>query len=145
MGTDPLTTFNTLTIFLHMDSKTFFIRLSVVTAATSALLVLLHIGLSEAQMHWKFAVASVLLFAVVCIGLFFAGASAIRSSNKYAFNNLVSVSVFGKMVLAMIFLFAYQRVLKPQNEWFVAIFLVSYVTYTIFEVWFMTRIAKMKG
>lgn len=127
-----------------MDSKAFFIRLSVITAITSALLALLHVGLPEAQMHWKFAVASVLMFTAVCIGLFFAGASAIQSSNKYAFTNLVTVSVFGKMVLAMVFLFAYQRVTKPQNEWFVAIFLVSYVAYTIFEVWFMTQLTKTK-
>ena len=86
-----------------------------------------------------------MLFTVVCIGLFFAGASAILSSNKYAFTNLVTVSVFGKMVLAMVFLFAYQRVIKPQNEWFVAIFLVAYVIYTVFEVWFMTQLAKPKG
>lgn len=125
-----------------MESSTFFKWLAVVTLGTAAVLAGLHFLLPEAQTHWKFALASVVLFTLICTGLFFAGVSAARSKSKASFINLVSGSVFGKMVLAVAFLFVYQRIAKPENEWFVGIFLWCYVVYTGFEVWFMTRLAR---
>lgn len=125
-----------------MESSVFFKWHAVVTLSTAVVLAGLHFLLPEAQAHWKFAVASVVLFSLVCIGLFFAGVSAAQSKSKASFINLVSGSVFGKMVLAIAFLFVYQRIAKPDNEWFVGIFLFCYVVYTGFEIWFMTRLAR---
>lgn len=125
-----------------MESSTFFKWLAIMTIGTAGALAGLHFLLPEAQVHWKFAVASMLLFTLVCIGLFFAGVNSARSKSKAAFINLVSASVFGKMVLALGFLFVYQRTAKPDNEWFVGIFLFCYVVYTGFEIWFMTRLAR---
>jgi hypothetical protein len=48
------------------------------------------------------------------------------------------------MVLAMAVLLIYQRTALPQNEWFVGIFLWCYVVFTAFEVWFMTKLARMR-
>jgi len=125
-----------------MSNKTFFTNLAIITASTAALLAVLLALLPQAQMHTAFAGATVLLFVLICIGLFFAGRSAAGSSSKLAFNNLVSVSVFGKMLVAVAALFVYQQTTLPENSWFVGIFLLVYVVYTVFEVWFMTRLAK---
>ena len=125
-----------------MESSSFFKWLAIVTLGTTGVLAGLHLLSPGAQMHWKFAIASLALFAFVCTGLFFAGGNAARSKSKVAFINLVSISVFGKMVMAVAFLLAYQRIAKPENEWFVAIFLLCYVVYTGFEIWFMTRLAR---
>ncbi|GAB4488166.1 MAG: hypothetical protein OHK0019_04180 [Saprospiraceae bacterium] len=125
-----------------MESSTFFKWLAVVTLVTAGVLSGLHFALPEAQPHWKFAVLSLGLFVMVCVGLFFAGKNAVRGKSKAAFINLVSGSVFGKMVLAIAVLFLYQRIAKPENEWFVGIFLACYIIYTGFEVWFMTKLAR---
>lgn len=125
-----------------MDSSTFFKWLAIVTLGTAAALAGLHFLIPEAQAHWKFAIVSLALFILICVSLFFAGKNSARSKSKAAFINLVSSSVFGKMVLAIGFLFVYQRIAKPENEWFVGIFLICYVVYTAFEVWFMTKLAK---
>ena len=125
-----------------METRTFFLWLLAISAVTAALLVLLHISVSQVKVHALFAVGSVALFILICIGLFFAGRSAARGRDKYAFNSLISISVFGKMVLALGFLFGYQKIVKPENKWFVGIFLLCYVVYTVFEVWFMSRLAK---
>ena len=125
-----------------MTSKSFFTALLAVTAGVGLGLALLHFLLPPVQIHWRFAVATLLLFVLLSLGLFFAGQNAVRSSSKLAFNGLVSVSVFGKLFLALGFLFAYQKIAHPANQWFVAIFLWSYVVYTCFEVWFMTRMAR---
>jgi ABC-type Fe3+ transport system permease subunit len=99
-----------------LNNRFFFSRIAVLTLLASVPLALLVNFVQPAQQHAWF--------------------------NKYAFTNLVSVSVFGKMVLALGWLFAYQKIFHPVNEWFVGIFLYLYVVYTAFEVWFMTRIAK---
>lgn len=125
-----------------METKTFYTNLLAVTAGASALLAALHFMIPAAQVHWKFAVASVSLFVVICVGLFYMGRNTARSKNKLAFNNVISLSVFGKMVASVAALFIYQKTTHPANEWFVAIFLLTYVVYTVFEVWFMTRLAK---
>lgn len=125
-----------------MTSKSFFNGLLAVTAGAALGLALLHFLLPAVQTHWRFSIATLLLFILLCIGLFFAGQNAARSSNKLAFNSLVSVSVFGKLVISIGFLFVYQQTSLPANQWFVAIFLWCYVIYTSFEVWFMTRMAR---
>ena len=125
-----------------MNTKSFLINLAIVTAGVALLLTALHFYAPQARQHASFSMATVGLFLLVCLGLYFAGANAARAKNKHAFTNLVSVSVFGKMVLAVGFLFLYQQVAKPQNEWFVGIFLLCYIIYTGFEVWFMTKLAK---
>ena len=125
-----------------MIIKVFMIRLAALTAAIAALLAALYRWAPPAQAHGRFMILTVLLFVLVCTGLFFAGKSAARSPSKYTFNNLVSASVFGKMLLAVAFLFVYQQVAKPTNEWFVGIFLLAYIVYTGFEVWFMTKLAR---
>jgi uncharacterized membrane protein len=126
-----------------MQSKPFFLYLGYTTLAVSGLLALLHVLLPETQGYWKLSLASVLLFVAVCAGLFFAGQNAAASKNKFAFNNLISVSVFGKMALSVLFLFLYREMDHPTDNWFVGIFLFCYIVYTSFEVWFMTRLAKM--
>lgn len=125
-----------------MTPRSFFTGLLAVTAGAGLGLALLHLLLPPVREHWRFALATLSLFILLCLGLFFAGQNAVRSSSKLAFNGLVSVSVFGKLFLALGFLFAYQKLAQPTNQWFVAVFLWTYVAYTCFEVWFMTRMAK---
>lgn len=125
-----------------MSPRTFFQHLFIVAAGTATILTGLHFLAPPAQQHWKFAIGALCLFALICIGLYYAGASTARSQNKHAFTNLVSVSVFGKMIVAMAALFIYQQVAAPTNQWFVGIFLWCYVVFTVYEVWFMTKLAK---
>ncbi len=87
---------------------------------------------------------SITTFVLVSIGLYFAGRNAALSSSKVAFNGVVTSSVFGKMFLAIGLLFAYQSAALPTNQWFVGIFLFVYIVYTVFEVWFMSKLARLK-
>jgi hypothetical protein len=125
-----------------MSDNIFYIRLLLVSAGVAATLALLHVLVPATQMHLAFSATSLLLFVLLTTLLFYAGKNASKSKNKLAFNNLISVSVFGKMAVALGFLFFYQHVAQPANTWFVAIFLICYVAYTSFEVWFMTLLAK---
>lgn len=126
-----------------MQSKTFVQYLAFITLAVAGLLALLHSMLPQTRASWKVSAASVSLFVLICVGLFLSGRSAANSKNKLAFNNLITVSVFGKMVVSVLFLFLYQQMVAPKDNWYVGIFLFCYAVYTVFEVWFMTVLAKM--
>lgn len=126
-----------------MTTAVFYKYLSIVTVCTSALLGAAHFTLWPMRQHWPLSIITVLAFVLVSLGLFIAGRSAAKSTNKVAFNGLVSGSVFGKMFLAVGLLLVYQQIWKPDNQWFVGIFLLVYVVYTVFEVWFMTKLARM--
>ncbi len=128
--------------FIFMLLNTFFKWLAAVSLGTGIVLAGFYFFIPPAQEHGKFAVATLMLFTLVCTGLFLAGKSAAKSKSKVAFINLVSASVFGKMVLALGFLYLYRQIAQPHNEWFVGIFLLCYVVYTGFEIWFMTRLAR---
>jgi hypothetical protein len=125
-----------------MTSRTFFRGLAVLTAASVALLLGLARAWPALAQHQSFSLGVVLLFVLICTGLFFAGRAAGRSSDRFAFTNLVSISVFGKMALALALLFAYRGSAQPENALYVPLFLGIYVVYTAFEVWFMMRLAK---
>lgn len=128
-----------------MNNNTFFLYLGGITVAAAAVLTAILALIPQAQPHAGFAAGTVVLFAAICIGLYFAGKNAAASTSKLAFNNLVSVSVFAKMLVAVAVLFAYQQTAQPQNSWFVGLFLLVYAVYTVFEVWFMTKLARGRG
>jgi hypothetical protein len=123
-------------------NKNFYFNLVGITLSVVLLLTFLHIFFPLAQSHWKFSCMVTALFVLISIGLFHAGQLTAKSKNKLAFNSIISLSVFGKMVLSVFLLFLYREGAKPENGWFVIIFLLVYVIYTVFEVVFMTKLAK---
>ncbi|MBU6340227.1 MAG: hypothetical protein KGS48_01925 [Bacteroidetes bacterium] len=127
-----------------MTAKIFYLNLLGLTSTASATLALLHRFVPPAQDHAYMSATTVGLFVLVCIGLYVTGKNAARSRNKYAFTNLILASVLGKMVMALAYLYLYQQIAHPQNNWFVGIFLFCYVLFTTFEVWFMSKLAQME-
>lgn len=128
-----------------MTNKNFWSGLALITVAVSGLLIILTTWIMPTlSVHNGFGGVCVALFVLISVFLYWAAQNAIRSTNKFAFSNLISVSVFGKMVFALGFLFAYQKMAHPTDQGFVGIFLLNYIVYTIFEVWFMTKLARSK-
>ncbi len=111
---------------------------AIVTLVSAALMWLVP----AARMHVFFAGSVAVLFSLLCAALFAAGKRAATSANKQAFIQLIMASVFGKMIAALVPLFVYREAAKPQDAWYVGLFLLQYVAYTVFEVWFMTRLAR---
>jgi hypothetical protein len=128
-----------------MDFRAFLTTLTAISIASGLSLWASGLLIPEMQVHWKFSIATVLSFAALCTALYFIGFKTARSKNRMAFNGLISVSVMGKMIFALLFLFIYKKTAQPTNTAFVGIFLFCYVVYTVYEVWFMTRLAKLRA
>lgn len=125
-----------------MRLSTFLAYLVLVTSVAAVAVGGLMYLLPAASVHLYFAVGTAAAFLALCIALFFAGKRAARSSNKHSFTQLVIGSVFGKMLGSLAFLLIYREEAKPENAWYVGIFLILYALYMVFELWFMTRLAK---
>ncbi len=125
-----------------MSLRAFIAYLAGVSLLAAALVGALLLGLPAAQEHGAFSVGMTLFFVLFCVVLFGAGTRAAASTNKYAFIQLVMAAVFGKMLVSLGVLALYRQLAQPTNALFVGIFLLLYVLYTIFEVWFMTRLAR---
>ena len=82
-----------------MQPSSFFQKLLLISALTGLVLAALHFLAEPVREHAVFSGISMALFVLICVGLYYAGKSAAGSKNRNAFTNLVSVSVFGKMVV----------------------------------------------
>jgi hypothetical protein len=124
------------------NSTAFYKGLALTSGINIGILALLFYFVPAAKAHLNLSVFLMMVFIGVCLLLYYTGTNAARSKSKAAFPNLVSGSVFGKMILAIGILFVYKQSFQPTNQWFVGVFLLTYLFYTGFEVWFMTKLAK---
>ncbi len=127
------------------ETKSFFSQLLILSGAVVGILAMGGKMLPAIYAQIPFAIATTVLFMILCTALFFAGRKAAISTQKLAFNNLVLSSVFGKMVLAIAWLLGFRSVAQPHDDWYVLIFLFIYVVFTVFEVIFMSKLARLKS
>lgn len=126
-----------------MEPKEFYRNLSLASLVAIAALGGLHF-FSAFQKHWAVSALSLALFIGLSVALFYAGRAAAQSSNRLAFNNLITASVLGKIVASLVALFAYFKTQKPDDRLFVVPFLIVYVIFTAFETDFLLKLAKLK-
>ncbi len=127
-----------------MPRQTFFTRLFLVIFGTAAALFALH-QIPVFQKHWAVSLGAVALFSAISVGLFFFGEMTALSKNKLAFNGLITGSVLGKIMLSLVGLLIYFKTQKPPDRLFVVPFIAVYIIFTIFETWFLLRLAKTKS
>ncbi len=127
-----------------MSIKDFLIQLSAVAALAAVLIFLPGQVLTGWNTHRDFGWAMLLLFALLSAFLFFMGSITARSTNKSLFHGVVMGSVLVKLVLGLAALFIYSRKYFPINNLYIWIFLIVYIVFTVWEVKYMTRLAKLK-
>ena len=127
-----------------MERSTFFSRLLVVTVLNAALLAGLHFGLPVFQKHWPVSIAALATFVGICLALFFVGERMATSKNRLAFNHLITFSVLGKILVSLVVLFVYFKMKQPTDRLFIVPFLLTYLVFTVFETWFMMKLARLK-
>lgn len=124
-----------------MVRKNFFYSLSILTSTLLVMVLLLH-GRGEIGKFTDFSVYCIFTFVGLSILIYVLGENAIKSSNKYAFNNLVVINMIIKMVVSVLVIFIYKQLNEVTSRAFIIPFLVIYLTYTIYETYFLTRLAK---
>jgi hypothetical protein len=94
--------------------------------------------------YLDFAVISFLFFAFLAWGVYELGVRSIAGSNKMYFSYLSLGVVFVKMLAAIALIAAYQFMIQPANKFYIVIFAVHYIVFTVLEVQVLMRLAKSK-
>lgn len=119
--------------------KKYFITLGLAILLTA--LMLLWTPLSP---YRDFAMISFIFFAFLSWGVYELGIRSIASSNKMYFSYLSMGVVFVKMLAAIAIIAAYQVMMQPPNKFYVVIFGLHYIIFTILEVQVLMKLAKSK-
>ncbi len=127
-----------------MNRRRFFLQLGLVTAIVLVVLIFLHIF----QPFAAFKVISTItlaFFLLMSIAMYFIAAKAAISKDKNAFTSLIMLFTFGKMLLTVVLILAFQKLLKPESNYYLIPFFFIYIVFTVFETIFMTRLGKIKA
>ncbi|MEK7254275.1 MAG: hypothetical protein AAB316_05985 [Bacteroidota bacterium] len=92
-----------------------------------------------------FSLASVAFFTLLSAGMYFLAAKAALSKDKNAFTRLIMLFTFGKLLLTTVLIVAYHRIAKPADNNFIIPFFLIYISYTIFETIFLSRLGKIQA
>lgn len=87
---------------------------------------------------------SLLMFTILSIGLYYFLSLSVRSPNKQMFISVTIANTLIKMTCSIGLLFAYKKMSNPADGNFIFPFLVIYLVFTIFETWFMVKMADQK-
>ncbi len=125
-----------------MTPRQFFQQLSLLSAVTAVALYFVN-QLPAFQADAGFSWLSVLFFILLSIAMYYAGRRSALSENKHHFTNTIMGFTMGKMMLSILLILGYLKLAEPTTKLFILPFFGVYLIYTIFETYFMTRLARM--
>ena len=90
------------------------------------------------------SVIGTVVFFVMSLLLFFFLNISLKSTNKQLFLSITLANMLVKMVTTIAILLIYRKFSAPPDNKFVFPFLIIYISFTIFETWFMVKLAHRK-
>ncbi len=124
-----------------MSSATFLKQLGIISLLTAALLFWVNqfpVLAEHAILSWSIF----LFFVVLCFLIFSLSKKAVKSKNKHQFTNVFLIFLTIKLLFSAGIILGYAKVVEPSSKLFVAPFFGLYLIYTIFEVYFLIRLAN---
>lgn len=126
-----------------MSKAIFFRYLIGITLILLAFVWMFH-GRGEVGRFTDFSLYAIAAFFLLSYLMFYLGSKAAKSSNKYTFNNIIVGNMILKMFMCVIIVMVYKQVYEVQSRAFLFPFLIIYLSYTIFETYFLTKLAKSR-
>lgn len=124
-----------------MNPRQFWIQLGIITSFT--ILILLGLNQIEAlKPYADFSWICLAAFMGITVFMFLIGEKSAQSPNKNAFTSAALGFIMGKMMLAVIVILTYNKFAEPESKIFIVPFFIVYIIYTIFETYFMMKLAK---
>lgn len=126
-----------------MDRKQFFTQLGLVSIGVAVLL-FLQGTIPELAEYENIAWGLWLFYLFFCILTYFAAYQAALSPNLNSFTSVVLGVISGKMFLTIMILVVYSEIKAPSNALFAVPFIVIYLIFTVFEMYFLTKLGRIK-
>ena len=124
-----------------METKKFYIQLGVLALLVALAILPMH---QHALIHdyQSFSWMSWIFFVFFSIGVFTACSKAAKSENKNLFGQIFLLSIIFKLMICGLLVIGYVLLIKPSSIHFILPFLLIYVAFTVYEVYFVTKLAK---
>lgn len=124
-----------------MSTKKFYLQLGVLALLVALAMLPMH---QHALIHdyQLFSWISWGFFLLFSVGVFVACSKAAKSENKNLFGQIFLLSIVFKLMICGLLVIAYVLLVKPSSVHFILPFLLIYVSFTIYEVYFVTKLAK---
>ena len=124
-----------------MTRAKFLIGLSITTFATAGLLILINLLLGD-KADWNISLIGLVTFIAISVFMYFLGSRAAASADKYQYIRLIIFNTILKIFISFLVVGLYFNYASPSDNFFILLFLVSYLAYTIFETYFMVKQSK---
>lgn len=128
----------------YFTHRSFFLGLIITSAVAAVVLFLLVFLVPAAGQLSGFVGLSMLFFFFLSVVFYLIGRVLAQSANRFSFTSFVSFSSFIKIAGTFMLLGIYRQMAKPENTWYVILFLLAYGIYTAFEIWFLTKLGHLK-
>jgi hypothetical protein len=90
---------------------------------------------------WMY-VLSVVSFVIFSYIIFLYAANTSKSDYLFSYNNVVVASFLFKLILAIGIIILFEHLFSPPNKNHVLHFIFVYICFTVYEVYFLTKLAK---
>ncbi|MDX1407278.1 MAG: hypothetical protein R3330_04070 [Saprospiraceae bacterium] len=127
-----------------MTTKTFWSLLGGTILLAALLLLALDALLPASDAVSQFTMICTAVFVMINVLAFFLGTGAARSANKYRFIHLMMILILVKMMICVALVLIYVRIGQPASKLFVIPFLMIYVIFTVFEIYVLQKVARIK-
>ncbi len=126
-----------------MTWRKFVLQLSLFSLIMLVILVALEY-IPKLSGYSRFGILCWIIFITLSLGMFFVGQKAANAKNKFAFSNLVIMTMIVKLFLGFSLSILYYQLMEPPNKFFIIPLFVVYLGYTGFETYFMMKLGNQK-
>lgn len=126
-----------------MTTKQFYVYLSWVTVAAGCTLLLISELMQFTSGYFPFI--GLMFFLLFSILIFHLGRAAATSTDKNRFTSVVMSMIFLKLVLTIIIVLGFDKLVAKVQLHHIISFLISYLFFTVYEVFFMSKLARLGG
>ncbi len=120
----------------------FFRLLAIITAVAVFGAVLCHL-LMPIGYAIPFTVLTGVLFAAICVALFYFGERTAGAENKMLFGNVFMGATMVKMMLCGMLVVLYVILGEPTSKLFIVPFFWLYLVFTGFEIFFLMKLSRV--
>ncbi len=125
-------------------SKKLFYKNFLFLSVGLALLLMVQFFIPVLKEHLIFSWTSWVFFVFFTYGVYVMAERAAKSPNLNTFTSIILGVIFIKMLFIMVIVLIYKNTVNPTNAWFLLPFLIIYLAFTIFEVYFMNKLGRIK-
>ena len=125
-----------------MPTARFFTLLAAVSGLAALGAFLCHTFL-DIDYAVPFTIASGLVFAFLCVVLFFLGRRSAGAENRMLFSNVFLGLTMVKMLLCGMLVVGYVILAEPESKTFILPFFWLYLVYTGYEVYFLMKVSAV--